>query len=97
MGFRGTSKEDGGYYGNRRSWPEITMKILEVTATPSNKMGIMYRSNLNFKRFSWYFKNMLKKGLIEEIIDSNGRSVYKNTKRGKTLLVTLRKAQELLF
>ena len=81
----------------RRSWPEITIKILEVTASPSNKMGIMYRSNLNFERFSRYFKILLKKGLIEEIKDSNGRSTYKNTDRGRTLLVTLRRTHELLF
>ena len=49
---------------NRRSWPEITIDILDVTSTPSNKMRIMYKSNLNFERFNKYFNNLLKKGLM---------------------------------
>ena len=65
----------------RRSWPEITRAILQVTKTPSNKMKIMYRSNLNFASFNTTFNNLLKKGLIEEIKDSKGRNTYKITKR----------------
>ena len=61
----------------RRSWPEITVDILEVTLTPSNKMRIMYKSNLNFERFNRYFYDLLRKGFIEEKNDSNGRLVKK--------------------
>ena len=81
----------------RRSWPEIIIKILEVTVTPSNKMKIMYSSNLNFQRFNSHFHNLLLKGLIEEIKDSDGRSAYKITERGRTLLDVLRKANDILF
>ena len=81
----------------RRSWPEIIAKILEVTTTPSNKMKIMYRSNLNFQSFNRNFHNLLMKGLIEKIKDSDGRIAYKSTERGRTLLDVLRKAHELLF
>jgi len=79
----------------RRGWQEITLDILEVTLTPTNKMRIMYKSNLNFERFSRYFNDLLRKGLIEEGNDSNGRVVYKATERGRTLLEVLKKAQEL--
>jgi len=79
----------------RRGWQEITLDILEVTLTPTNKMRIMYKSNLNFERFSRYFNDLLRKGLIEEENDSNGRVVYKATERGRTLLEVLKKAQEL--
>jgi len=58
-------------------------------------MRIMYKSNLNFQRFNKYFYDLLRKGFIEEMEDSNGRSVYKTTERGRTLLEVLRKAQEL--
>lgn len=34
----------------RRSCPDITVDILEATLTPTNKMRIMYKSNLNFPR-----------------------------------------------
>ena len=80
----------------RRSWPEITTDILEVTLTPSNKMRIMYKANLNFERFNKYFHDLLRKGFIEEKNGSNGRLVYKTTERGRTLLEVLRKAQELV-
>ncbi len=72
------------------------MDILEATLTPSNKMRVMYKANLNFERFNRYFYDLLRKGFIEEMNDSNGRSVYKTTERGKTLLEVLRKAIELV-
>ena len=81
----------------RRSWPEITAEILEATLSPSNKMRIMYKSNLNFERFNRYFHDLLRKGFIEEKNGSDGRLVYKTTERGRTLLVVLRKAHELVF
>ena len=81
----------------RRSWPEITVEILEVTLHPSNKMKIMYRSNLNFERFNKYFYDLLKKGFIEQINCASGKEQYKITERGKTLCDVLRKAQDLLY
>lgn len=81
----------------RRSWPEITVEILEATLSPSNKMRIMYRSNLNSERFNRYFYDLLRKGFIEEKNGSDGRLVYKATERGRTLLDVLRKAHELVF
>ena len=80
----------------KRSWPEITVDILEVTLHPANKMKIMYGSNLNFDRFNKYFYGLLEKGFIEEINDSAERGYYKITQRGKTLLDVIRKAQDLL-
>ena len=82
---------------NRRCWPEITAKILEITLRPSNKMRVMYGSNLNFERFNRYFYDLLRKGFIEEINGSDGRDKYKITDRGRTLLDVLRKAEALLF
>jgi len=81
----------------RRSWPAITVDILEVTLVPTNKTRIMYKSNLNFERFTRYFYDLLRKGFIEEMNDSNGRSVFKTTERGRDLLEILRMAQEFFF
>ena len=81
----------------RRSWPEITIKILEVTLKPSNKMRIMYRSNLNFARFNRYFYDLLRKGFVKEVNSSDSCDKYKITERGRTLLDVLRKAEALLF
>ncbi|UCH70539.1 MAG: transcriptional regulator [Candidatus Bathyarchaeota archaeon] len=80
---------------SRRSWTDITADILEVTLTPSNKMRIMYKSNLNFERFNRYFYDLMEKGFIKEKNHSNGRSVYKTTERGRILLKAIRRAQEL--
>jgi len=81
----------------RRSWPEITISILEVTLRPSNKMRVMYKSNLNFERFNRYFYELLQKGFIEEIDKSQSRDEYKITERGKTFLDVLKKAEAILF
>ena len=64
---------------------------------PSNKMRVMYKSNLNFQRFSRYFNDMLRKGFIEETNNSNGRRLYKTTERGRAFLEVLRKAHELAY
>jgi len=81
----------------RRSWPEIVAEVLEATLTPSNKIRIMYRSNLNFERFNRYFYDLLRKGFIEEMNGSDRRVVYKTTERGRILLEVLRKAEKLVF
>lgn len=81
----------------RRSWPEITIEILEVSLSPSNKMRIMYGSNLNFERFNRYFYDLLRKGFIEEVNSSDHCDKYRITERGRTLLDVLRKAEALLF
>ena len=55
----------------------------------------MYKANLNFERFDKYFQELLKKGLVEEQLDSDGKTAYLISKRGKTLLDCLRKAREI--
>lgn len=81
---------------NRRSWPAITIDILEAAVHPVNKMRIMYRANLNFYRFNAYFSDLLRKGFIEEVNGLNGRVMYRTTERGRALLSILGKAQELV-
>jgi predicted transcriptional regulator len=60
-------------------------------------MKVMYQSNLNFERFNRYFYDLLKKGFIEEVDNNEGRDKYKITKKGRTLLDVLKKAEDLLF
>lgn len=78
----------------KRGWADIIVDILEVTLVPSNKMKIMYKSNLNFERFNKYFYDLLRKGLIVEM-DNDGRRVYEATDRGRSLLEVLKKAQDI--
>lgn len=72
------------------------MEILEATKSPSNKMRIMYGSNLNFERFNNYFSNLLRKGLVEKLNGSDGKNKFKITRRGRILLDALKKAEALL-
>jgi len=84
-----------GFTLRRRGWGAITIDILESTLTPQKKMRIMYRANLNYARFNKYFSDFLKKGFIEAIEDLDGKACYRISQRGETLLVVLKKAQEL--
>ncbi len=58
-------------------------------------MRIMYQTNLNYLRFNRYLSDFLSKGFIEAIEDDQGNGCYRITARGKTLLVLLRKVNEL--
>ena len=80
----------------KRGWSAITIDILESGLTPLSKTRLMYKSNMNYLRFQNYLCNFLKKGLIEEIENRNGRTkLYMTSKRGKILLTALKKAESI--
>ena len=79
----------------KRGWVDIYIDILESALTPLNKTRLMYRSNLNFARFNVYFGAFLRKGLLVEAVDGNGRRGYVVSKQGKTLLAALKNAERL--
>ena len=79
----------------KRSRVTITVDILEATLKPQKKMRIMYQANLNYVRFNRYLGDFLSKGFIEAIKDDEGKGCYRITQRGKTLLLLLRKVNEL--
>lgn len=58
----------------------------------------MYRANLNFGTFDKYFRELLDKGLVEEVIslNANGCPVYKATERAKALLKELDKVDRYI-
>ena len=78
---------------HRRGRGTITMDILEAALIPQKKMRIMYRANLNYARFNKYFLDFLGKGFIEQTFDSEGKSCYRISQRGKTLLDGAKKSQ----
>jgi predicted transcriptional regulator len=80
----------------KRGWVDISIDILESAGAPLTKTRLMYRSNLNYVRFNSYFRDFLKKGLLEETKNSNGKAkVYVISKQGKVLLAALRNAEKL--
>jgi len=72
------------------------MDILEASLTPQNKNRVMYKSNLNFEQFNKYSSDLLRKGFIEKMNDSDGRTVYKTTEPGRALLEAFLKTQEIV-
>ena len=80
----------------KRGWSDITIDILESGLTPLSKTRLMYKSNLNYARFQKYFDSFLKKGLLEQIENNDGRTrFYSTSKRGKTLLKALKDAESI--
>ncbi len=80
----------------KRDWSAISIDILESALTPSSKTRLMYKSNLNYARFKKYFQSFLKKGLIEQINHSHGKTkIYMTSERGKILLEALKKAESI--
>jgi predicted transcriptional regulator len=79
----------------KRGWVDIYVDILESASKPLNKTRLMYRSNLNFVRFNAYFKEFMRKGLLEKTVNGDGSSGYVVTKQGKVLLAALKNAEKL--
>lgn len=80
----------------KRNWSNISIDILEASVTPLSKTRLMYRSDLNFKRFNEYFADFLKKELLKEVENSSRRvKLYVTSERGKILLAALKEAQKL--
>jgi predicted transcriptional regulator len=79
----------------RRGWSSITAELLEAVLQPERKMRVMYRANLNYARFRRHFTELVEKGFIEKIADSEGKPMYKISERGRTLLAALKKVKEI--
>jgi predicted transcriptional regulator len=73
---------------SRRGWIEVLADILNEADIESgvNKTTIVYRANLNFKRFKRYFVFLVGRGLIEEISLNNNHVHYKTTEKGREFL-----------
>ena len=80
----------------KRGWSHISIDILESGLTPLSKTRLMYKSNLNFARFSEYFDDFLRKGLLEEVEKHSGTvKLYVTSEHGKVLLAALRNAEKI--
>jgi predicted transcriptional regulator len=80
----------------KRGWSHISIDILQSGLTPLPKTRLMYKSNLNFVRFSEYFDDFLQKGLLKEIENHSGKvKLYVTSERGKVLLTALRNAEKI--
>ena len=79
----------------RRSKLEIYHDILKVVESTAKPTWIMYRSGLSWGTLMRHLKELMKRGLIEEIqmkTKTRTRKRYKLTPKGKELLKNLNEA-----
>lgn len=81
---------------SRRSRSEIIIDILVEALKGASKTRIMYRANLNFLRFKRYFSELESKELITVSSNPGTGIVYQTTDKGKALLETLKKAEQIM-
>lgn len=81
---------------SRRSQREIITDILTEAIKGASKTRIMYRANLNFLRFKRYFSELESKGLVAVLSNPGRGIVYRTTEKGKALLETLKKAEQIM-
>jgi predicted transcriptional regulator len=77
---------------------EVIFEILSEALEGASKTRLMYRCNLNFRRFNRYLKELLNAGLLERAVSNpkSGLVLYRTTEKGRELLKILRKASEFL-
>ena len=73
----------------RRSSLEVMREILRQAEGGLKPTQIVYRCNLNFKRFQAYVKYLVERGLLEVVESPRGSKVYRTTEKGLRLLKLL--------
>ena len=80
----------------RRGRGEIVLSILEAALTGDKKTNIMYRANLSYRTFNFWFRRLLEAGFLEGYEDSDGDKAYRTSDAGKALLKMGRGFYDLL-
>lgn len=70
----------------RRNRVSIIVEILRLCLEGEKATHIIYKSNLNFKRFQAYVQYLLSKELLEVFEKLNGSKIYQTTEKGKLFL-----------
>ncbi|MEM1506716.1 MAG: DUF4364 family protein [Candidatus Bathyarchaeia archaeon] len=65
-----------------RSKYDIIADMLEAAMNGAKKTRIMHIANVNYHSFRKYFNMLLEDGLIAEIKDANGETIYRTTEAG---------------
>ena len=79
----------------RRSPNMVTTQILKVCKDGASKNRIIYQANLNSIIGNRYLDNLIRKGVVEAIIDGS-RTIYKTTSKGLDLQEKLGRYQSLV-
>jgi predicted transcriptional regulator len=73
----------------RRRSLEIMREILKQAGGGSKPTQIVYKCNLNFKRFQAHVEYLVERGLLEAVDSPEGSKVYRTTEKGRRLLKLL--------
>jgi predicted transcriptional regulator len=68
----------------KRSKEDIVEQILDICKKPTNKTGIVYSANLNFRRTDKYLSSLINAGVLEA--SKELPITYKTNSRGEKLL-----------
>jgi predicted transcriptional regulator len=68
-----------------RTRVEILAKMLTVADHGALKTHIMYKANLSHKQLESYLEFLKAKGLLEEVVNEDGR-IYQLTQKGNEFL-----------
>ena len=79
----------------RRNQLEIITSILKIASVsdPITKTGIVYGTNLDFKRVCRYLEILEKLGLIS-MTEKGGKRLYYTSEKGRSFLTDLEKLAE---
>lgn len=70
----------------RRNRVNIIVEILKLCLKGEKATHVIYKSNINFKRFQAYTQYLIGKELLEVIEKLNGSKIYRTTEKGKLFL-----------
>lgn len=73
----------------RRNQVNIIMEILRLCLKGEKITHIIYKSNLNFKRFQAYLQYLVGKELLEIVEVPSGPKIYRTTDKGRLFLKLL--------
>jgi predicted transcriptional regulator len=87
--------DNNGAVRKRRDRLDVINEMLDVAVDAVVKTRIMYKTNLNFRQFENYVNTLLEADLVE-VLNKDGRKLYKTTEKGKVLLGKLRETSWIL-
>ena len=78
----------------RRDQLDIIAEILSICLAGERATHVVYKSNINFKRFKAYAQYLIGKGLLEVLEGPNSLKIYRTTDKGKLFLELLEEMEE---
>jgi predicted transcriptional regulator len=82
--------------GRRRGEFQILIDILSISLKGVKVTHLMYKANLSYSSLRKHLSEMKKQGLLVEVSNENGSTVYCATEKGKLVLDRLKEVKHVL-